>query len=181
MTRIMVDIETRALSPRAAILQIGAVVIDNALNVTQKVFDACIDAQDSARYGEVDPGTDEWWAWQSDQVSRKVWSGTETSASVTGRFQLWMLGQRDVLFDTEVWAQGPQFDLVALRWLFKQHGLSVPWKYNEERDLRTARKLIPVHVERDEHLPAHDALADAVHQANILREVIWRSRHKGEL
>lgn len=37
----------------------------------------------------------------------------------------------------EIWARGPQFDLVAIESLMADYGLTPPWEYNKVRDLRT--------------------------------------------
>lgn len=67
----------------------------------------------------------------------------------------------------EVWARGPQFDVVNVESLFGDFGMTPPWKYNMIRDLRTimsAAKLSTKDVPRPEALTGHVGLADAKYQ-----------------
>jgi len=65
----------------------------------------------------------------------------------------------------EVWANSPSFDLAMLADAFDYIELKAPWKYYEERDLRTAKRLIEckfpnVAWQKNDH----NALQDAKNQ-----------------
>lgn len=67
----------------------------------------------------------------------------------------------------EIWARGPQFDVVNLETLFESCGAAIPWKYDTVRDLRTTMKLAGVataDVPMPAGLVAHHALSDCKYQ-----------------
>ncbi|HRO04964.1 MAG TPA: 3'-5' exoribonuclease, partial [Terricaulis sp.] len=69
--------------------------------------------------------------------------------------------------DVSVWAMPPEFDLVILRNVADAHGVSLPWKYNKTRDLRTLEYLAGCSSkDRMQAAVAHDAGSDAAAQAS---------------
>jgi len=77
----------------------------------------------------------------------------------------------------EIYANHPQFDLIITRNLFKTVGLNNPWKYNEEFDIATVRKVYQNSLGKGmadfsklEKLPnvIHTALGDCLWNLHIL-------------
>jgi hypothetical protein len=69
--------------------------------------------------------------------------------------------------DYEIWARGPQFDLVAIANLMVACGQTPVWHYSKVRDLRTLMAtagLSSRDVQRNPSLEDHDALDDCVFQ-----------------
>jgi hypothetical protein len=67
----------------------------------------------------------------------------------------------------ELWARGPQFDVVIVESLLAQFGLTVPWNYTKVRDLRTlmsAAGLSTSDVPRPSHMIEHVAVHDCAYQ-----------------
>lgn len=170
ITRLMVDIETMDTVSNAAVVQIGAVVIEPDLSITRQYVMA-IDPEDARKYGMVGVATMKWWDEQETHIREHVFAGKELSFNVVEDFAAWV----ESTGATEVWAQGPQFDLVVLENLYRAHSRAAPWAYNAGRDLRTLKALFDARSPLS-NLAQHDALADANKQANDLVTILKRLR-----
>jgi exodeoxyribonuclease VIII len=78
----------------------------------------------------------------------------------------------------EVWGNGATFDNVILRNSYSRTGINCPWKFTNDRDVRTIVALgKAVGCEPRHQIPfdgdAHNALADARHQAKYV-SAIWQ-------
>ncbi len=58
-----------------------------------------------------------------------------------------MIAQAGGKQHVEVWARGPQFDIVNLETLFVDCGLRAPWAYDRVMDLRTTMRLAGIKSE----------------------------------
>jgi hypothetical protein len=81
----------------------------------------------------------------------------------------------------EVYARGPQFDVVVIESLLNQLGLKAPWKYDKVRDLRTLMALAGISTADVPQLAGqvtHDALWDCKYQKACYLEAtrVLRSR-----
>lgn len=179
---IMVDIETLALAPKAVVTQLAFVAFD-------------LDDPDTVvRYDEeylpLDPqlvlsrvisgDTLIWWMGQDDQARKRFEANKGNDfQELVALVQSWSrkfeqaTGGADKV---EVYAQGPQFDLVVIESLLADLGLETPWKYSQVRDLRTlsaeagmTRDTVPMAP----GLVPHHALSDCRHQIAVLQEA-WR-------
>ncbi|EER9151029.1 exonuclease, partial [Escherichia coli] len=81
-------------------------------------------------------------------------------------------------FFVQVWGNGANFDNTILRRSYERQGIPCPWRYSNDRDVRTivelgkavdfdARTAIPFEGER------HNALDDARYQAKYV-STIWQ-------
>jgi hypothetical protein len=167
-TDAMVDIETMGLRPDAAIVAIGAVTFGE--NEILDRFYTPVSLQSCLDLGlTVSRSTVEWWDRQPNDV-RARWdvANAPPVEAALNQFHWWLLNAIDPL-TTRVWANGPDFDLVILQSAMERVQLEVPWSYFNKRCYRTARKLMSLAGDRErERIGAHDALADAVHQAWVL-------------
>ena len=158
--RVMVDIETLGIEPGAAILSIGACRFDTTAGKPEDTFEASISLSSCHAAGlSIDPETLEWWLGQGESA-RSVLTGGDDLEAALERFTEWY----ENAAPDEIWANSPSFDCEHLEHAYSAVGLTVPWEFYEERDVRTIRNL-PGAVELERSGTEHDALDDAIHQA----------------
>jgi DNA polymerase III epsilon subunit-like protein len=156
--RVMIDIETLGRDPGAAVLSIGAVRFD--LGGVGETFHRSISLESCQEAGlSIEAATLEWWLDQDD-AAQTVLTGGEDLAEVLAAFKAWY-GDAD-----EVWANSPAFDCTILEAAGEAVGIEMPWAFYEERDFRTLKEL-PGAADVEQSGTDHDALADAVHQAEV--------------
>ncbi|MFW6342877.1 MAG: 3'-5' exonuclease [Halothiobacillaceae bacterium] len=159
---VSVDIETLATSFNAAIVQIAAVKLHPS-GVEVGALSRVID-RDQGR--AIDQDTLDWWSQFGGPPDERTPPGDLVDLPTA-------LGELAAMIqdgDT-VWAKGPSFDLVILRHAYAQHGQLPPWHYRHERCVRTAQAQIRARGIQEPVLrgTAHDALADARHQGEIIK------------
>lgn len=168
---LMLDIETLGVNSTAPILSVGycwfnydkpeiEVVGKNHIH-----FDV---NEQTKHYGRViDADTVKWWFAQSDAARSAVFGQNPTSfPSFIDRLTE-MLNLAD-----HVWAKGPDFDCNILQSMVRAAGRDYRWPFYKHRCVRTMLALFPTlhsHVQMEG--TAHNALADAVHQANQIRAI----------
>ncbi len=175
LTDIMIDLETLATTPDAAILSIGAVKFDPfGKDLTDPEMDSFylrIDLDSCDRIGLVtSQDTLDWWANQSKEAQEEAF-GTENRVDIVNAMnQLYKFcwGAK------RVWSHGASFDIVIMEHVFRTIGKAVPWSFWQVRDTRTLFD-IGINPERPEVL-AHHALHDAYNQAIGVQNVFNRLR-----
>lgn len=177
MTRnIMIDLETMGTGPRSAIAAIGAVEFDLYGQGLGRELYHRVDLRSSVAAGLViDANTIIWWMKQSDAARAELISDN----NVPLHYALYDL--REIIAgqnlagadDTIIWANGASFDFPILAEAYRAVGSQQPWKFFNERDWRTVRKIGPA-VEFERTGTHHNALADACHQALHLQRVMQR-------
>ncbi|TIZ88755.1 exonuclease [Escherichia coli] len=172
---LMIDLETMGKNPDAPIASIGAVFFDPQTGEQGPEFSKIIDMGTCG--GTVDISTIEWWLQRS---------GEARAAILADRIPLddALLQLREFIdensgeFFVQVWGNGANFDNTILRRSYERQGIPCPWRYYNDRDVRTivelgkaidfdARTAIPFEGER------HNALDDARYQAKYV-SVIWQ-------
>lgn len=176
MTRhIMIDLETMGQGPRSAIAAIGAVEFDPYGQGLGRELYHRVDLRTSVAAGMViDAETVIWWMKQSDAARAELTSDDNVSL----HFALYDLAQMIAGFkldedDAIVWANGASFDFPILAEAYRAVGYRQPWKFWNERDWRTVRKIGPT-VDFERAGTHHNALDDACHQALHLQRVMAR-------
>jgi DNA polymerase III epsilon subunit-like protein len=170
-TMVMVDLETLATSPQAAVVAIGAVKFTSKEIVDG--FEAYIPPASAGLCGDVAPKTVEWWSKQDPSIRAKVFGGNEAPLAACKRFAEFCEGS------DFVWAKPTTFDITVLRHLFKQMGLEFPFHFRGERDART---LIAVAKEygvkfneilegQAKHDPLDDSRVQALQVIKILKKM----------
>lgn len=175
----MIDIETLGTSPKAPIIQIGAVAfdipgelppIDTVDPEYAKCFGSCISLESMIKLGRhVEADTLRWWLDTDVELLRGILNATGkqyTACKILHDFSEWMQ-----TFDNPcVWSNGVNFDLVLLRSAYEDVGQPVPWSFRNERDTRTLWSFMgrPEVVNNDKH----DALADAWCQAIQVQKAV---------
>lgn len=171
--RIMLDIETLGTRPGSKILSIGAVKFDLEHEVFTDSYSLKI-SRDDKRFVE-DPDTLQWWDKQDPFTKRMTFGGTTSYELSLEVFNKWITRVTENYKTREFWCKGASFDFPLLEFAYRITGVPVPWKYCEQRCLRT---LIKVH--KNIPLPpptgtAHIAIDDALYQAKqcatILRTI----------
>ncbi|MFA7962751.1 3'-5' exoribonuclease domain-containing protein, partial [Escherichia coli] len=172
---LMIDLETMGKNPDAPIISIGAIFFDPQTGDMGPEFSKTIDLDTAG--GVIDRDTIKWWLKQSREAQ---------SALLTDEIPLddALLQLREFIdensgeFFVQVWGNGANFDNVILRRSYERQGIPYPWRYCNDRDVRTivelgkaidfdARTAIPFEGER------HNALDDARHQAKYVSD-IWQ-------
>jgi len=75
------------------------------------------------------------------------------------------------LTSSEVWANSPSFDCEQLEHAGEAVGVSMPWEFYQERDVRTLDAL-PHSVDLDQQGTEHTALDDALYQARVAGAIL---------
>ena len=158
---VMVDIETLDVVPSAVILSIGACVIQDIVDTTFYV-ELHTDTQYERTRSE---STIDWWAKQKEGLMPQ---GTTPIVDALQSFSRWLSALRA---EPIIWCKGTDFDTAILSHAYLQYHIPLPWKYNSIRDFRTVKKLFP-HYQFPANPNAHNALADAKHQAEELRAIL---------
>jgi len=123
---------------------------------------------------KIDMDTLNWWSKQQ-YFAKLIEECTTAESSVQEVMQAWRAFHKPANLPVDVtwWAQGPQFDMIAMQ---ATPEFGAPWMYNKVRDLRTASNVFG-----NPELPfkndcAHNAGADAEYQA---RKLAWLEQHHG--
>ncbi len=183
-TDISLDLETLGTAPGSVILSIGAVAF-NIDDPTHRMlpeslprFDIAIDVASATQAGfTIDPDTVMWWLRQSDGARHAM----AQKQGQAGRLAEVLYAFRDFVGlatvgpDTvRVWGNGSDFDNVLLAEAYRKLNRPAPWKFWNNRCLRTLRAEHP-DVPRVKPRLAHDALSDAEAQAATILAI----KHKG--
>ena len=132
MRNVMVDIESLGTTPGSAILSIGACVFESVGHPGRDEYYRNIDFLDSTFVGlTLNPSTVKWWSEQSPEAIRVL---TKNPVSLKGALNTFSVFLQK---DDQVWAKGPDFDLVLLRAAYDIVGIRAPWSFRLTRDVRT--------------------------------------------
>ena len=179
-TDIMIDLETLATSPNAAVLTIGAVKFDpfgdevNEPNCEK--FYVRVDLDSCDRIGLVtNDDTIAWWANQSKEAQDEAFNPDNRVDIVDAMHQLYKFcwGAK------RVWSHGASFDVVICEHIFNKIQKAVPWKFWEVRCTRTLFD-IGINPERPPVLK-HHALEDAWNQAVGVQNIFKVLRNSSSL
>lgn len=173
---VMIDIETFGLSPNAVVWQIAALPFDLQdpdpdMYLGWREY---LPVNPQVEAGNtIEASTLEWWMNQ-EKEARVLMTGNLTGdlqklqrTIETLVFQLIQI--RNLSAGFELWAKGPQFDVVIIERLFTMCRLDIPYKYGEVRDLRTLINVSELenkglNVPKPKDYVAHSALSDCVYQ-----------------
>ncbi|HAW5341532.1 TPA: exonuclease [Escherichia coli] len=172
---LMIDLETMGKNPDAPIISIGAIFFDPQTGDMGPEFSKTIDLETAG--GVIDRDTIKWWLKQSREAQSAIM--TDEIPLDDALLQLReFIDENSGEFFVQVWGNGANFDNTILRRSYERQGISCPWRYYNDRDVRTivelgkaidfdARTAIPFEGER------HNALDDARYQAKYV-SVIWQ-------
>lgn len=156
---IVIDLETAATTPNAAILSIAAVpfgfdldpkdetsvfrpTLSDGTRVNAVPFYKVVNANSCVVMGmDFDADTVKWWAKQSEEAKQQLLVADAIHiADAMHQFILWANDIRERYnAELRIWSQGLDFDLPILRNAVMKTcpGETLPWHYTEQRDART--------------------------------------------
>ncbi|MGD9697507.1 3'-5' exonuclease [Acinetobacter sp.] len=171
MNNVMLDLETLSANSNAFILSIGAVEFDFNNETLGREFSVNISMTSEQKHSEIDPMTVSWWVKQSKEARLAAFDESNTCPLINAlnHFSTFL---KECGPDVKVWGNGASFDNVILSNAYKNANIKQPWKFRNDRDLRT---LVALAEDNDiayaSDLPRegvhHKALDDAKHQANV--------------
>ena len=173
---IMVDIETLGTGEGGSIISIGACEFDPNTGVIGEKFYERIAVSDWDKR-EIDGDTVAWWLKQSEKARAALFHPNARTMEVTLAHLNGFVLSRGGYNLGGIWSNGSDFDLVLLQDAYKKSSFGkAPWSYHQHRDMRTIRELAlrhPLTCELPKNDLAHDALADAVYQAEMV-SIFWQ-------
>lgn len=169
----MVDVECMGIRSDAALLSIGAVFFDLSTQTLGPTFLKTIHLGSAVTAGgTMDPSTVIWWLGQSDEARRGVQFGGHHISNVLDDFAVW-ISQTCRPADVRMWGNSAEFDVLKIESAYQRCDKKVPWFWTNVRDFRTVRNMNPqvVYDPKDKGNEAHNALADAIFQAEFLFKI----------
>ncbi|EFI2812108.1 exonuclease [Escherichia coli] len=172
---LMIDLETMGKNPDAPIISIGAIFFDPQTGDMGPEFSKTIDLETAG--GVIDRDTIKWWLKQSREAQSAIL--TDEIPLDDALLQLReFIDENSGEFFVQVWGNRANFDNVILRRSYERQEIPCPWRYTNDRDVRTivalglvmdfdARSVITFEGER------HNALHDARYQAKYV-SAIWQ-------
>ncbi|TPC99274.1 exonuclease [Escherichia coli] len=176
---LMIDLETMGKKSNAPIVVIGAVFFDPQTGEIGPTFYIVISLVDAMDTGAVPDGsTIEWWLAQSSEARSAILVDQVKLVDALIQFREFINEYSDEKF-VQVWGNGATFDNTILRRSYERLNIPCPWRYYNDRDVRTivelgktigfdARTVIPFEGVR------HHALDDARHQAKYVTATIQK-------
>lgn len=168
---VVIDIETYGRRPDAVILSIGAVYVDLINGSTGRKMHVNVDPDECDLYGlTTDDETIRWWKNQSKAARARTLDPTTRVSlreAMTGLTEFIDITCR-LGSSYEIYTCGPQFDIVILETCYRVLGLKEPWPFWSIRDYRTLREWFPNVKPPVKNAGAHDALNDAIYEAEHL-------------
>jgi hypothetical protein len=172
MLDVMVDLETLGTTPGSAIVAIGAVEFDMQNLVLGYRFYRTISLKSCVAAGlTIEADTVTWWLGRTDAARRAITGGTPL-ALVDALNEFTAFRAKCAPSDNvRVWGNGPSFDNALLSAAYRAVGLEQPWRFWNDRCLRTLSALFPSVEKLPREGVHHHALDDAEYQANHVLHV----------
>lgn len=168
MKNIMLDLETMSTSSDAAIVAIGAVEFEPTTGELGRTFYRNVSLASCQDAGlDVEAGTVMWWLGRSEDARKALLESSISLGKALGEFSQFLSppGASNIA----IWGKGSDFDNVILANAYKAVGLKAPWKYKNNRDVRTILALVPDACDGVESGGTkHNALDDAIYQARCV-------------
>jgi hypothetical protein len=169
MNHVMIDIETLSHKSNGVIISIGAVYFDINTGETGNQFYINIDPQSCIDMGlTMSASTVMWWLSQDKAAINKLMDRQDNL--ITALHELALFIQPD----TYLWGNSARFDLGMLNNAYDACNLPLPWKYWQERDVRTLVSFNPDLKKSIVNDLPHDAISDCLYQIRYC-SAIWNS------
>lgn len=165
---VMIDLETFDTSPTAAIASIGAVRFEPHGKFVSEMLSINVKLAGQQHFGRtINADTVLWWMAQSDAARGALIAGQSIARDLPGA----LYSLAEFIGESEVWCNGASFDFPILASAYRSIGCETPWKYWQERDLRTLKGLNKdLRIERTG--THHKAVEDALHQARLVQHIL---------
>lgn len=154
--RLMIDLETWSTSADAEIIACGLVVFDDKIHIS-RLF-----GLHPQKYRTQSQDTVNWWMERKETLEKIITAPVQCSLDALLKFISKIIETHQI---TEVWAKSPSFDLMILDHAYRQVDINKPWRYSQERDVRTIQSILKKKSHLSDPICPHDPLADAVAQA----------------
>ena len=161
----MLDLETMSSNSNAAIVSIGACKfsVDKGIEDT---FYINVKLTSSIAAGlHVDGDTVMWWMNQSDEARKALLNDQFDLTYALDAFTSWFDGS------IYLWGNGAPFDNVVLSNAYKAVGFEQPWSFRNDSCYRTIKNMFPTVIADERKGTHHNALDDAVFQAEHLIKI----------
>lgn len=156
---IMVDIETLSHKSNGVIISIGAVKFDMETGETGGQFYTNIDPESCLKAGlTMSASTVMWWLKQDKVAIDKLMYRQDALGTALHEFGLFCTGNYCI------WGNSARFDLGMLNNAYDALNLPLPWKYWQERDVRTLVDFNPDLKKSIINDLPHDAISDCLYQ-----------------
>jgi len=175
----MIDMETLDTQTSTVILSIGAVTFDPLSN---KIIDSIeikpsIEEQTEVYNRTISEDTLAWWAKQSIEAQDAAFSdeGRVSYKEAMQQLAKFSFGHQSV------WSNGSIFDIMIAESGFRELKISIPWQFWNIRDCRTIYDIAGVSLKDKKYASktTHNALEDAIHQANVVQDAYQKLRKLG--
>lgn len=179
MKNVMLDIETLGTSKNSVIISIGAVFFNPATGELGSEFYQTITQSSCEAIGlEVDESTLKWWSEQSEEAQAVLHCTNKAHIVFALQdFKSWILVNATGNKHAEIWGNGSSFDCGIVDNAYRRCNIKLPWRYANERDVRTivalGRELLNIDPKYAFSFvgTAHNALADAKNQAAYVSHI----------
>lgn len=174
MLDVMLDIEAMGNGSRAAIIAIGACYFDPKTGEIGETFETGVSLQSCIeRRMVMDASTVLWWM-EQDKDAQDKFKCNSSCRSIDVALGLL---RTFIQPNAKVWGNGSVFDNVIVGNAYKACGIPQPWKFRNDRDVRTVVELgqmVGFDPKRDMPFKGvkHCALDDAIHQAKYVSAII---------
>ena len=175
---LSIDLETMGMAPSGAIIGLGACFFDMQTCTIGPTFYRAINLATAVRDGGVlTPSTITWWLGQSQEARDAVRFSAIDIRTALSEFSDFVTEHGDVK-TVRPWGNASGFDLTILGSAFERIGSKTPWYFTQERCFRTVRCMYPsvVYDPKEKGTGAHNALQDAIFQANHLFSIKNRNK-----
>ncbi|EKR9792530.1 3'-5' exoribonuclease [Escherichia coli] len=174
-THLSVDLETMGTNPDAPINSIGGKFFDPTTGEMGPEFSKAIDLETSG--GIIDRKTIKWWAKRSREAQSAIFTDEIPLDDALLQLREFINENSGESF-VQIWGNGANFDNVILRRSYERQGIPCPWRYYNDRDVRTIVELgnsigLDVRMAIPFEGVPHNALDDARHQAKQV-SAIWQ-------
>lgn len=170
---VMIDIETIGTESNSIITALAAVEFDLTTGEVGRQFYERIDIQSSLDLGlKIQGQTILWWLNQGEEARKEIGKGGSVLALVLYNFSIFInsLGAK-----VKPWGNSARFDCGIIADSYNACKLPLPWKFSNERDVRT---LVSLNPSLKQALPfigvKHNAIDDCLHQIKYCT-AIWNS------
>lgn len=192
MNHVMINIEITGTNSKAPIASIGAVFFNPNTGELSEQFYCRVDFENDMLNGAVPDGdTIKWWLRQSSKAPAElIRDDAYPIWHAVSQFSDWLTDNAENLGTLQVWANSPSFECIILKSAFERTDTDIPWKYWNERDVRTLKEVGFAVMDMgrfrgtmETTCVKHNALDDAISQVALVSAVMSRlvKHHGGEL
>lgn len=181
MIHAMLDFETLASTPNAAVLSLGVVKFtkDEILGEKYYVFD--VEEQLTAKL-DVNFDTVHWWMKQGAEaqfVFESVKTEGKKMLQVLPELSQWLMAESNYKINWGLlpWSNGAGFDILIAENLFRRAKVTVPWHFAKHRCYRTIKAMYEIEKGHKFEGTKHHALHDARYQTARLMEFFKTNPH----